>query len=68
MANVFQNIELIFLLLSISGIVKAGINTFYKYECEYKICLLHMIQSGFCKLVRKILLETLKPTFEEIHV
>ena len=39
-ANVIQKLILIFLLLSLSGIVKAGSNTFYKYEYEYEICAL----------------------------
>ena len=38
-----------FLSLSILGIVKAGRNTFYKYEYKYKICLSYMIQTGFYK-------------------
>ena len=38
---------------------KGGRNTFYRYEYEYKICLTCMIQTGFYKKVRKILLETL---------
>ena len=34
MANVIQNLRLIFLSLSMSGIAKAESNTFYKYEYE----------------------------------
>ena len=33
-ANVIQNLRLIFLSLSISGTVKTESNTFYKYEYE----------------------------------
>ena len=33
-ANVIQNLRLIFISLSITGIAKAEINTFYKYEYE----------------------------------
>ena len=33
-ANVTQNLRLIFLSLSISGTVKTESNTFYKYEYE----------------------------------
>ena len=49
MANVIQNLRLIFLLLSISGTVKAESNSFYKYEYEYKLCVLYKKQTGFCK-------------------
>ena len=38
-----------FVSLSISGIVKAGRNTFHKYEYEYKICMPYIIQTGFYK-------------------
>ena len=38
-ANIIQKLRLIFLLLSISGIVKARGNTFRKYEYEYKLYL-----------------------------
>ena len=48
-SNVIQKLRLIFLSLSISGIVKAGSNTFYKYEYKYKICVLYKTQTGFCK-------------------
>ena len=48
-ANVIQKLRLIFLSLSISGIVKAGSNTFYKYEYKYKICVLCKTQTGYCK-------------------
>ena len=44
----------------------AGRNTFYKYECKYKICL-PMTPTGSYKLVRKVLLETLKASCEEVH-
>ena len=48
-ANVTKNLGIIFLLLSISGIVKAGSTTFYKYEYEYTICVLYKTQTGFCR-------------------
>ena len=44
MANVIQNLRIIFLSLSISEIVKAGSNTIYKYEYEYTICVLYKTQ------------------------
>ena len=44
-----QNVRLILLSLSISGTVKAESNTFYKYECEYTLCVLYKAQTGFCK-------------------
>ena len=48
-ANIIQKLRLIFLSLSISGTVKGGSNTFYKYEYKYKICVLYKAQKGFCK-------------------
>ena len=66
-ANVILKLRLI-LSLSISGIVKTGRNTFYKFEYKHKICLPYIIQTGLCKKVRKILLETSKATCEEVHV
>ena len=44
-----QKLRLIFLSLSISGIVKAASNTFYKCEYEHKIRVLYKTQTGFCK-------------------
>ena len=49
MANVIQNLRLIFLSLSTSGTVKAESNTFYKYAYEYTSCVLYKKQTGFCK-------------------
>ena len=42
-------IRLIFLSLSISGVVQAERNTIYTCEREYKICRPYMIQTVFCK-------------------
>ena len=42
-------IRLIFLSLSISGVVQAERNTIYTCEIEYKICWPYMIQTVFCK-------------------
>ena len=39
-ATVIQKVKLIFLSLSISGIVKAISNPLYKFEYKYKICVL----------------------------
>ena len=47
-ANVILKLRLI-LSLSISGIVKTGRNTFYKFEYKHKICLPYIIQTGLCK-------------------
>ena len=44
--NIIQKLRLIFLSLTISGIVKAESNTFYKYEYEYTICVQHKRQTG----------------------
>ena len=43
------NFKTYFLLLPISGTVKAERNTFYKYEHEYTSCVLYKTQAGFCK-------------------
>ena len=40
MANVIQNLRLIFLSLSMSGTVKAESNMFYKYAWGYTLCVL----------------------------
>ena len=48
-ANIIPKLRLIYLSLSISGIIKAGSNTFYKYEYEYKICALYKTQTGLSK-------------------
>ena len=60
-----------FLSLSISGIVNAGSNTFYKYM-QY-VCYITHKQASVNKWIskqikKKILLETLKITCEEVHV
>ena len=39
-----------------------NVNRNTKYVC------LPMVQTAFCKLVRKILLGTLKATYEEVHL
>ena len=49
-ANVIQNLRLIFLLLSISGIAIAGSNTFYKYEYEY-VCYIRNKQASVNKSI-----------------
>ena len=40
--------------------MKMGRNTFLKYKQERKICLPYMIQTGFCKIGEKNLIENFK--------
>ena len=47
-----QTLRLILLSLSNSGIKEAE-NMNHKYETEYKIYLPYMIQTGFCKWMKK---------------
>ena len=46
MANLIQQLRVIFPSLSIPEIVKAESNTFYKYEYEYTVCVLYKTQKG----------------------
>ena len=49
-ADVIQRLSIAFMYpFSISGIVKAGTNTFHKYGYECKICVLYKTQTGFCE-------------------